>query len=168
MKGNDCKISISTCVWFLLHVSGLNTGDVGAWTAWQPYWALWSWLPSFLRHLSSWTHILPAVNQDSLFDAYMPPWQSTDTAQIKQAIQITDLLYGWWGWFTSSFIELSPVQNVPNKGKDWAFSLFFFLCFSPLIQVWDQWAWRLEAVQKNSEALSGHSFCFFGSECLEV
>lgn len=48
-----CSISTNTCIWFPLHVSSLNTGDGDVWTAWQPYWALWRWLPSFfLHHLS--------------------------------------------------------------------------------------------------------------------
>ena len=73
------------------------------------------------RRLSRWTHILPAVNKDSPFDAYMPAWQFMATRQINHnnannrfALCFLRLVYS----------EAASCTNAPNKRN--RVSLFAF------------------------------------------
>lgn len=99
--------------------------------------------PSFFPHsLSWWTLMLPAMNKDKLFDACMPFWKFIATRQIKHTMHSAHFLYGLAVGLEAALLRCS-CTNVPDKkGINWAF------CFPPIVQVWDQWAWRLEAVQK--------------------
>lgn len=63
------------------------------------------------------------------------------------------------------FIRAESCTNVPNKRKRLGLLLFFFSTFHT--------SWRSVRLKagngpENSGELSGHSFCFFGTECLEV
>lgn len=58
-----------------------------------------------------------------------------------------------------------------TKGKDWAFYYTFF--FIDIFWATFHTSWRSVRPKagngpENSGELSGHSFCFFGTECLEV
>lgn len=52
--------------------------------------------------------------------------------------------------------------NVPNKRNRLAFLLFTYQTSLRSVSL------KAGNGPENSEALSGHSFCFFGTECLEV
>lgn len=102
------------------------------------------------------------MNKDSLFDAYMPPWQCMATRQINQTMQITYLLYGLVVGLQAFFFKADSCTNAANKRK--RLSLLLFTYHTSLRSV----SLKAGNGPENSEALSGHSFCFFGTECLEV
>lgn len=86
----------NTCIWFPLHVSIFNMEDENVWTAWQPHWVLWSWLPAFLG-LSWWIQVLPALIKDKIFGAYISSKQSaakdTLSRQCNRQINLYDYVF---------------------------------------------------------------------------
>lgn len=86
----------------------------------------------FFHSLSWWTLILPALNKDKLFDAYMPSWKFIATRQIKRTMQSAHFLYGLVVSSDAGLLRCSCI-NVPDKKEStelFAFHLSYKFEFS--------------------------------------
>ena len=135
------------------------------WTAWQPYWVLWSWLPSFpppptislgeLPFYLLWVKSAHLMHTCLLHHSWLRDKLSRQ--QKNNRLAIYGLLVGLQAVLLSSLLHKCAKQKE-SKGPFAFHRLNKFEISEP------------EGCKhsENSEALSGHSFCFFGTECLEV
>lgn len=101
---------------------------------------------------------LPAMNGDSVCDAFRPAAQFTAPRVINPTVLVTFVVL-----LCGCFIRLSRTSVWQNC----------FFQTGPFLLVTYHTSLRsvsLKAVNgpENNEALSGHSFCFYDTECLEV